>query len=829
MTTNDLFNTINDIDTKYVTDAWNNTEPETDTMVIYESTKTSKVKIFGVVAAFAALISAACLAVYIRVNELPQGNITPPDSGSVGSSNPTGITVDRSADLPVELFGPDYVRIKYGDVTGVTLPDGKAVAAESFDPDNWETIVCDGFTYLEVPSGNGCTNAQYPSADPLIFEENGDDLFPDFFPRNKGYRRFNVGDKYGNLTVKSAMTIFKNNSSTAASKLWECIVEFDGSVSINAYIVRDIEKSRGAMLCVPMRFDCSLPVMFPMLNGSGDEFVNKAYFGEYLSGEFKYRSEYPSFYLENDNNYYLANVFTDKDYAAVTLKISDVRMDCCPWTNCYDYIRAVIDEIRDYSGEPPEGALPFELVGLDGKQILFDDVDDIMDENMNAILPDNLTADNWYQIWCDGLCYLGAPTGKNHNSIDNYYSFDSDGRFAYSVNMHRYDRYNVGESFNGLRIASAMTVFSRTAEHIPGGAAQDELPMAQKLCLSYVALDGQAKLGAYLTRDGEGNISCIPLFGETALPVLFPGYDSYSSRELSGCFNSADGTKLYYNTELPRIDLDNSNGLDLSEYFGDKDYARVYLTLDNITLIYVRDVEQNNCIRAEIRSVAAYDSSGGNDITGVLPFELIGADGKQLRYEDIASATDKYNRTIKLTELTADNWQFIKCNFAYLAEANGITFKRYGVGDMISGLTVTAAEANFRNDSGNGNAAQKYLGSTASFGGVLEIDTYLAMCGSSFYCVNTGLPTAKVDKEALRRGSFVPVKSEPAFSPVNGFSTDDPEFGTPSLEVDIKVIKEMSSQLLSGEVIPVTASLSNVTIDLYGDKITADIYKIERR
>ena len=79
MKTDDLFNAINDIDIKYVTDAWNDTEPETDTMVIYESeSKPSKAKIFGVVAAFAALISAACLALYIRVNELPNSNITLP-------------------------------------------------------------------------------------------------------------------------------------------------------------------------------------------------------------------------------------------------------------------------------------------------------------------------------------------------------------------------------------------------------------------------------------------------------------------------------------------------------------------------------------------------------------------------------------------------------------------------------------------------------------------------------------------------------------------------------------------------------------------------------
>ena len=139
MKTDDLFNAINDIDTKYVTDAWNDTEPEADAMVIYESvSKTSKTKIFGVIAAFAALISAACLAVYIRVNQLPNDNITTPDSvlvsaGVSGTSSTGSEPLSADSDMPIKLHGPDLVQIKYGDVLGVTLPDGKAVAAENFD------------------------------------------------------------------------------------------------------------------------------------------------------------------------------------------------------------------------------------------------------------------------------------------------------------------------------------------------------------------------------------------------------------------------------------------------------------------------------------------------------------------------------------------------------------------------------------------------------------------------------------------------------------------------------------------------------------------------
>ena len=151
-----------------------------------------------------------------------------------------------------------------------------------------------------------------------------------------------------------------------------------------------------------------------------------------------------------------------------------------------------------------------------------------------------------------------------------------------------------------------MTVFSRTGEHAPGYGEYEELPMAQKLQISHVAFDGQVRLEAYLTRNKNGELSCIPLNGTKSLPILFPGDDGYSARELDGCFESADGTKLYYHTELPQVRLNNPDELDLSEYFGDKDYVKVELTLDNVTLTYSRPVETNCGIIANIAGISDY-------------------------------------------------------------------------------------------------------------------------------------------------------------------------------------------------------------------------------
>ncbi|MBD5130188.1 MAG: hypothetical protein HDT43_09725 [Ruminococcaceae bacterium] len=607
MKTDDLFNAINDIDTQYITEAWNNTEPEADTMVIYESEqKPSKAKIFGFAAVFAALISAACLAVYFRVNE-PRINIIQPDSsvsavGSAGTSS--AVTIDpllAVRDMPIPLYGPDRVQIKYGDVTSVTLPDGKTVSAAEFDPDNWESVICDGFTYLATPRGLNYSSAEYSnSIIDDVLEKMGQSYSENDYGVN--YRRVNVGDKFGDLTVKSATAIFHINSS-GYGKLWQCKVEFEGEVTINACIICDKE-----IHCVPLNGERTLPVMSSEAYTDYLGYFSKAYFGEYLSGEFRYYSDYPAFSLNNVNGIWLQNVAGDNGYAAVKLKLSNIKMNSFTYhSKLSDSITADIEDIWNYSEERPEGSLPFDLIGLDGKQILFDDVTGIFNDKLKPIDTDRLTADNWYRILCDGMCYLGTPEGRNYNSIDNYYSFEDDGTFwsGYGdIIMHEYRRYDVGDSFDGLQITSAATEFYRTDP----SDENKELLMAQKMQYSMVELDGQTKLNAYLTRDKDGNLSCIPLNGETSLPVLFPGTEGYTAKSYSGCFESADGTKLYYQTELPPILLNNANGLNLAEYFDDRDYIKVELTLENISLAYSRQFDRASSIVADIVGISDYNA-----------------------------------------------------------------------------------------------------------------------------------------------------------------------------------------------------------------------------
>lgn len=225
---------------------------------------------------------------------------------------------------------------------------------------------------------------------------------------------------------------------------------------------------------------------------------------------------------------------------------------------------------------------------------------------MNVIPRESLTADNWDQIWCDGICYFSAPAGDNRNSIDDPDCFTEDGTFEnqYIGGMPRYDyrRRKVGDAFNGLYIQSAMTVFSRTDEHALGVSGGRELAAADKLYISSVVFAGETELDAYLVVSG-GQLFCIPLNGEMRLPVMFPISDQtgsgYSSGHIETTLAPAGGS-VSYRSELPPIRLQNGGGIDLTEYLGSDGYAKVTLTLDNVSMSYSRDM---SCITANVKSV----------------------------------------------------------------------------------------------------------------------------------------------------------------------------------------------------------------------------------
>lgn len=575
MTEKDLFNAINEIETKYITDAWRNTEAEP---LVIESGKTSKLKIFGVAAAFAAAAAAICLVVHIRVN---YPNVTPPDSSSLSVHSPGDV-------LPADIHGPDGVRITYGDVTKVSGEDRQIFAADEITEDNWQEIVCGGFTYLAMPL-NG---ENYNSVDnPSLFDGTG--LL--FRLDTMSYKRWNVCDTFHGLTVKSASTTFQYHyKGDPVFTPNECSVEFDGTATVDGYIMYDDD---GNLICVPKYGESFLPIIYPCEElkwGHKDKI-----------GDFELNTAQTVFYLDNDNDLDVFHWLGIDDYADVTLTVSNVRMYSVSSMKVPNYTRAVIDKIEEYiPGEKLTGDLPFELFGPDNVQIRYEDIGHI---NFSYTLPvvngASLTADNWDSIYCYDFGYIAQPTGKNFNSIDNPELFDQVGNYIGAADtigiMGEYKRINVGDKFGDLTLREATTAFFSANAVTPQFNGSDP---KLRFDNSILFFDGSVNINAYLVRRPETEqVFCVPLYGETSLPLLMPFRTSNDGTFYSPWYTGRyRDENIKFLTELPGIILKVPDGMDLDDCLADGECKLVNLTLDNITAVCHRRAEYTSSISADI-------------------------------------------------------------------------------------------------------------------------------------------------------------------------------------------------------------------------------------
>lgn len=574
MTEKDLFNAINEIETKYITDAWRNTEAEP---LVIESGKTPKLKIFGVAAAFAAAAAAICLVVHIRVN---YPNVTPPDNT---------LTVHSPGDvLPADIHGPDGVRITYGDVTKVAGEDGRTFAADEITEDNWQKIVCDGFTYLSMPL-NG---ENYNSVDnPSLFDGTSPVLRFDTL----SYKRRNVGDTFHGLTVKSASTTFQYHyKGDPVFTPNECSVEFDGAATVDGYIMYDDD---GNLICVPKYGESFLPIIYSCEElkwGHKDKI-----------GDFELNTAQTVFYLDNDNDLDISHWLGIDDYADVTLTVSNVRMYSVSSMKVPNYTRAVIDKIEEsIPGEKLTGDLPFELFGPDNVQIRYEDIGHInFAHTMPVVNGASLTEDNWDSIYCYDFGYIAQPTGKNFNSIDDPELFDSEGNYIGAADtigiMGEYKRINVGDKFGDLTLREATTVFYSANAVTPQFNGSDPKLRFDGCILNF---EGSVNIDAYLVRRSDSlDVFCVPLYGETSLPLLMPFATSND-----GTFNSPWWSGRYpdenikFLTELPHIILRTPDDLNLDDYLSRGECKLVNLTLDNITAVCMRRTEYAAAITADI-------------------------------------------------------------------------------------------------------------------------------------------------------------------------------------------------------------------------------------
>lgn len=261
----DLLNAIDELDLKYVTQAWENTQPSTDEKLRLGDTRHERFAIFGAGIAAALLVGFVALTYMRGDSRLPTnsgesdygftpGGIseTSVTSGETSKNTESTVSVpnndsnvsvpktesdDTSVTSPVfrtgELYAPDKKTFTYSEGDGECRFEG--------DGDT-PTVVFDNFVYLGSPQNiyNSLTN-------PNFFVQFSEELsrsgvvnkaMLNLYKQEVPYQRFYVGDKYGDLTLTSAKTVFIHGGMEEArgNNLKSMVAEFEGTTKLPAIV-----------------------------------------------------------------------------------------------------------------------------------------------------------------------------------------------------------------------------------------------------------------------------------------------------------------------------------------------------------------------------------------------------------------------------------------------------------------------------------------------------------------------------------------------------------------------------------------------------------------
>ena len=134
---------------------------------------------------------------------------------------------------------------QWNDKNAITLEQAEQMAQSG---EGSFTVKCDGFVYGYVPD-----KALNRVDNPEMFKDQGDGInftfLGELYDNNSMHNlqrtnliRFKIGDKFGDLTVKNAYTLFNNNkkiddvSNVFGVHINDGYIEFDGEVEIEGYI-----------------------------------------------------------------------------------------------------------------------------------------------------------------------------------------------------------------------------------------------------------------------------------------------------------------------------------------------------------------------------------------------------------------------------------------------------------------------------------------------------------------------------------------------------------------------------------------------------------------
>lgn len=354
MNNKDLLDAIDELDTKYVTAAWENTQPpEQRAFHIGGAPKKSVGKIISSVSCAAAAIAAVFLTARFiprigRSNAPAVGGVTtvessepetynsPASSGTPGTSVPPDTSAEPETSTigapsalkdPI-LYAPDGAQLDYrSENEHIFIQYERA----------FTRITYDNFAYLARPMNN-YNNIEQPK----FYTYNGiDNTMRRLYDVIPEYKRFLVGDRYEDLTVKKAETTFvKLNDTTEVSDDWmlrkdgasyidHMSVEFDGITKIDAIIIPTKDIGSG-YFAVPLCSETNIPAVCPIYANNSEEYYNTIRTAG-ISDENR-RSEIMSDYdvkveLNNPWDFSLPEIMSENGVAVATLALSDITAE----------------------------------------------------------------------------------------------------------------------------------------------------------------------------------------------------------------------------------------------------------------------------------------------------------------------------------------------------------------------------------------------------------------------------------------------------------------------------------------------------------------------
>lgn len=359
----DILNAIDEIDLKYVTQAWENTQPPTEEKRRLGDRR--RVNFAAIGAGAAAVILAGFVTMtYMRGGlHLPTNSqnsnagMTPGVSVSDGTSEKSGISeAPENSDSTVSVPNNDSnVSVPETESNNTSADEHDHFKGELYAPDkqtftyecgdgsrlemsgDTPTVVFDNFVYLGSPQNvyNSISNPDFFVTDSDAFGGAGvlNKALLKLYKQEVPYKRYYVGDKYGDLTLASAKTVFIHGGLEEArgNNLVSMVAEFEGTTKLPVIIYY----YDGVYFAIP--FGQNIP-------GGGKKnipamsFLETEWGGEYTTkGAFTPISSYLQAYsdvvirLNNPEEFGLADMISDdKGFAIAVMELGNVHVEYNP-------------------------------------------------------------------------------------------------------------------------------------------------------------------------------------------------------------------------------------------------------------------------------------------------------------------------------------------------------------------------------------------------------------------------------------------------------------------------------------------------------------------